>query len=199
MEKRRCREELEEHRAQRQRTEYGMYISHDGGNNWKNFQLNLPVVPITDLALKDNDLVIATQGRSFWVLDDLSVVQQLGPGITDKPLHVFSNPTVWRMAAGSSRGRGSVTNAGANPPNGIVINYFAKQVQDSTKGSINFYDKNKKLVRSFATDAKETTNKIEINQGMNQFAWNLLYPEAERIEGMVLWNGVINSMKCSRP
>lgn len=57
-------------------TEYGMYISYDDGGSWKPFQLNLPMVPITDLTIKENDLIVATQGRSFWVLDDLTVVQQ---------------------------------------------------------------------------------------------------------------------------
>ncbi|HNL65999.1 MAG TPA: hypothetical protein PKL81_12945, partial [Ferruginibacter sp.] len=61
-------------------TEYGMYISYDDGANWKPFQLNLPVVPITDLTIKENDLIVATQGRSFWVLDDLTVVQQKDNG-----------------------------------------------------------------------------------------------------------------------
>ena len=57
-------------------TEYGMYISYDNGANWKKFQLNLPLVPVTDLTIRNNDLIVATQGRAFWVLDDLSVLQQ---------------------------------------------------------------------------------------------------------------------------
>ena len=65
-------------------TEYGMYISYDYGENWKPFQLNLPLVPITDLTIKNNDLVVATQGRAFWILDDLSVVQNVEKNITKK-------------------------------------------------------------------------------------------------------------------
>src|SRR5262249_62022838 len=62
-------------------TEQGMYVSFDDGDHWQSFQLNLPVVPITDLALKDNDLVVATQGRSFWVLDDLTPLHQFTPAV----------------------------------------------------------------------------------------------------------------------
>jgi hypothetical protein len=171
-------------------TEYGMYISYDQGNNWKEFQLNLPPVPVTDLVIKNNDLVVATQGRAFWVLDDLSVVQQLDKNIVNKNLFAFNNPETWRIA-GSSFGAapGTNRNAGDNPVNGAVINFYVKNVLDSTKGSISFYDKNKKLIRTYSTDAKETRDKMEINKGMNQFAWNLQYPEVERVEGMILWNG----------
>jgi hypothetical protein len=65
-------------------TEYGMYISFNDGASWKPFQLNLPVVPITDLTIKENDLVVATQGRSFYVLDDLSTIQQMNNNILNK-------------------------------------------------------------------------------------------------------------------
>ena len=70
-------------------TEYGMYISYDDGVNWKPFQLNLPMVPITDLTIKENDLIVATQGRAFWVLDDLTPVQQKDNSILDKNLFAF--------------------------------------------------------------------------------------------------------------
>ncbi len=176
-------------------TEYGMYISYDAGNNWKRFQLNLPEVPVTDLAIKDNDLVVATQGRSFWVLDDLSVLQQLNSSIAAKTLHVFSNNSFWRIGGGSFGGNfGVARNAGANPPNGAVINYYVKNIGDSTKASITFFDKNKNKIRIYATDAKEPADKMEISAGMNQFAWNLQYPAADRIDGMILWNGVPGSI-----
>ena len=174
-------------------TEYGMYISFDDGANWKKFQLNLPEVPITDLAIKENDLVVATQGRSLYVLDDLSLVQQMNAGITKKNLHLFQVNPVWRIP-------GAVTtpvlprNAGANPPNGAVINYYLKQVSDTSKATLLIMNKDKKVIRSFATDAKEARDKFEINNGINQFVWNLRYPEAERIEGMILWNGVPGSL-----
>jgi photosystem II stability/assembly factor-like uncharacterized protein len=176
-------------------TEYGMYISYDGGSNWKSFQLNLPVVPITDLAIKENDLIVATQGRAFWILDDLGTIQEIqsnkGADLTAKNLHVFTVGPVDRIPDGGGGFRsGTSSTAGANPPNGAIINYYLKDIGDSTKASITLFDKNKKLIRVYATDASEARDKIEISKGMNQFVWNLQYPPAERIEGMILWNGV---------
>ncbi len=177
-------------------TEYGMYISYDDGASWKSFQLNLPEVPITDLAIKDNDLIVATQGRSIYVLDDLSVVQQRESSIASKNFHVFTVNPAWRMQGFGFR-VATLTNAGANPPNGVVINYYVKETSDSTKASVTILDKNKKTIRTYSTDAKEASDKMEISKGMNQFAWNLRYPEAERIEGMILWNGVPGGIMAS--
>jgi photosystem II stability/assembly factor-like uncharacterized protein len=172
-------------------TEYGMYISYDDGMSWKKFQLNLPEVPITDLAIKDNDLVVATQGRAFWMLDDLGLLQQMNAGIIDKKLHVFNVNPAWRIQGGRfSSSFGTPRNAGANPPNGVVINYYVKDAADSTKASVTIMDKDKKTIRVYATDAKEARDKMDISKGINQFVWNLQYPEGERIEGMILWNGI---------
>ena len=172
-------------------TEYGMYISFDDGANWKPFQLNLPIVPITDLTIKENDLVVATQGRSFYVLDDLSVLQQLKPGITSKNLHVFDvNPAYRMQVSPFAANFGTPRNAGANPPAGVVFNYYVRELPDSVKASVTILDKNRKTVRTYATDAKEAVDKMDLSKGMNQFVWNLQYPAADRIEGMILWNGV---------
>jgi photosystem II stability/assembly factor-like uncharacterized protein len=169
-------------------TEFGMYISYDDGSNWKPFQLNLPVVPITDLTIKNNDLVVATQGRAFWVIDDLTVVQQWKPELVSRSLHVFDVNPSYRMMSGRSRSFGQARNAGANPLKGPVMNFYAPGVNDSTSGSITIMDKNKKTIKTFSTSSKE--NKLELSKGMNQFNWDLKYPEAEKAEGMVLWNGV---------
>ncbi|MFZ9717933.1 MAG: WD40/YVTN/BNR-like repeat-containing protein [Chitinophagaceae bacterium] len=173
-------------------TEFGMYVSFDDGANWKPLQLNLPVVPITDLAIKENDLIVATQGRSFWVLDDLSVLQQANAGINNKPLHVFDVNPAWRIASASwSARRGMPQNMGSNPPSGAVIHYFVKEVSDSAKASISILDKNRKPIKTYSTDGKD---KIEIRSGMNQFVWDMQYPAAETVEGMVLWNGTPGSI-----
>lgn len=171
-------------------TEYGMYISYDDGASWQSFQLNLPVVPITDLALKNNDLVVATQGRSFYVLDDLSVIQQMNPALLAKPFHVFDVEPAYRMQSSNFRFGGTPRNAGANPPDGVVVNYYAKNVKDSAKAFVTVLDADRKVVKTFSTTAKEAANKIEVTPGMNQFVWNLRYPDAEKIDGMILWNGV---------
>ncbi|HMP18634.1 MAG TPA: hypothetical protein PKD72_16530, partial [Gemmatales bacterium] len=78
-------------------TEFGMYISFDDGKRWEPFQLNLPVTPITDLAIKNNDLIVATQGRSFWVLDNISPLHQWKPEIREAPLHVYQPANATRF------------------------------------------------------------------------------------------------------
>ncbi|MGZ5245602.1 MAG: WD40/YVTN/BNR-like repeat-containing protein, partial [Flavitalea sp.] len=171
-------------------TEYGMYISYDGGANWRSFQLNLPIVPITDLTTKNNDLIVATQGRSIYMIDDLTPLQDYNASITSKDLHVFNVNSSYRM---EGRSVANTVNAGMNPPNGAVINFFAKNVTDSTKASIEIFDKNKKSVRVYSTDSKDS--KMEISQGMNQFVWDMIYPAGERIDGMILWNGVPGGIK----
>lgn len=175
-------------------TEYGMYISYDDGANWKPFQLNLPMVPITDLTIKENDLIVATQGRSFWVLDDLTVVQQKASGITEKNLHVFAVNDAYRYDGYQNL---NAKNAGMNPPNGSVINYWIKNTTDSSKVSIEVMDKNRKQIKLFATDAKEKDNKIEVTKGMNQFVWDMNYPPAEKIDGQILWHGVVGGPKAA--
>ncbi len=173
-------------------TEFGMYISFDDGASWRPFQLNMPVVPITDMTIKDNDLVIATQGRGFYVLDDLGVLQQVNNFVADKKMHVFAPAAAVRMQANPFSGRfGAPRNAGANPPAGAVVHYLLHEATDSTQLTISVLDKNKKLIRSYGTGTKE---KLEPKDGLNTFAWNLTYPEAERVEGMILWNGVPGSI-----
>lgn len=181
-------------------TEYGMYISYDGGNNWKSFQLNLPVTPITDLAIKNNDLIVATQGRSIYILDDLSVIQQKNESILSKNLHVFEVNPAYRMPGGGRRGGAmtasvSARNAGMNPSNGVVINFFLKNVTDSTKLTIDILDKKKEKIKTFSTSSKE--DKITVVKGMNQFEWDMNYPVAEKMDGLILWNGFVRGPKAA--
>jgi hypothetical protein len=176
-------------------TEYGMYISFDDGNSWKRFQQNLPMVPITDLTIKENDLVVATQGRGFYVIDDLTILQEADDKISSKKIHVFDVRPAYRMPGSRfSQNFGTPVNAGANPPAGVVVNFYAAEVDDSTKASMTILDRDHKLIRSFSTDAKENNAKMDLSKGMNQFVWDMRYPETERIEGMILWNGVPGSI-----
>ncbi len=169
-------------------TEYGMYISYDDGDHWKPFQLNLPITPVTDMTIKDNDLVVATQGRAFYVLDDLSVVQQYNDSIVNRYLHVFDVNPAHRLLGGRFRGFGGThTNEGANPPNGVVFNYFVKDIKDSAKAFVRVFDTNHKEIKTFSTKSKE--NKLDVDKGMNQFVWDFQYPAAEKAEAMILWNG----------
>lgn len=172
-------------------TEFGMYISFDDGGSWKPFQLNLPMVPITDLTIKENDLVVATQGRAFYVLDDLSTIQQMDQRLSAKKLHVFKPADAYRMSGSVNTG---AKNSGMNPPNGVLINYLLKNVNDSSKVSITLFDKDNKLIRTYSTKGK-ADDKIEVKEGMNQFVWNLNYPAAEKVDGLILWNGSVGSPK----
>ncbi len=107
-------------------TENGVYVSFDDGARWQSLQRNLPIVPITDLALKDNDLIAATQGRSFWVLDDLTPLHQLRDDLIEEDVHFFASRAVPRIG-----GRGGFgpppTNLGQNPPSGVVFRYWLKE------------------------------------------------------------------------
>lgn len=169
-------------------TEYGMYISYNDGLQWKKFQQNLPIVPITDLTIKNNDLIVATQGRAFWVIDDLSRVQQLNPSILQKRLHAYAMEPVFRIPGSRwERGGGLPDHAGANPPRGAVLDFWLSGISDSTKGKVSFFDAKGELLRSFSTEDK--TNSLSLEEGMNRFIWNLTLPASDRVEGMILWNG----------
>lgn len=175
-------------------TEFGMYISYDDGATWNKFQLNLPIVSVTDLLLKENDLIVATQGRAIWILDDLTLVQQRKQANPQKALQVFGVNDAYRTEGFQST---ALRNVGTNPPNGVVFNYYLKDAIDSSKVSISILDKKGNIIRTFSRDAKDTTNKLDFNAGINQFVWNMQYPAAERIEGMILWNGNVGSPKAA--
>ncbi len=175
-------------------TEYGMYISYNYGADWKKFQLNLPVVPITDLTIKNNDLVVATQGRSFWILDDLTIVQNNKEDCLNRKLFVFPVNDAYRMHGYVDS---NIQNGGMNPPNGVVINYYLKDVNDSSEVKVTIYDRQRKAVKTFTKDAKEKKDQITFVNGMNRLVWDMQYEPGEKIEGMVLWNGSAGGPKAA--
>jgi photosystem II stability/assembly factor-like uncharacterized protein len=177
-------------------TENGMYISFDDGGHWQRFQLNLPLVPITDLTIKDNDLIVATQGRAFWVLDDLTPLHQLKPDVMDKPLYAFTPRPTYRLPGGGRGGGGDDeggprTPQGQNPPAGAVIQFHLKDAPaKGDKASLDILDASGAVVRTFTPDAAQQGDRWEPRKGMNRFAWNLLYPGTETFPGMILWGGL---------
>ncbi|WP_104735017.1 WD40/YVTN/BNR-like repeat-containing protein [Hanstruepera ponticola] len=163
-------------------TETGMYISFDDGKNWQPFQLNLPVVPITDLAIKDNNLIVATQGRSLWIIDDLSVLHQLYGSSTNSNF-LFKPKDTYRMdGAGQS---GSKT-AGTNHPKGVMTYFNLKDYKEDDAVSLTYFDQKGDTIKTFSTINKKE-DKLGVKKGMNQFNWNMTYDGAEKLDGMILW------------
>ncbi|HUB59500.1 MAG TPA: hypothetical protein VL978_02295 [Puia sp.] len=172
-------------------TEYGMYVSFDDGAHWKPMQLNLPIVPVTDLTIKDNSLVVATQGRAFWVLDDLTLLQELSADPLRAHLHVFGVDDAYRFGAGGRRRNRdrAIANAGQNPPTGVVIRYWLKDAPDSPKVSVTIFDKRHLPIRTFSSRSKDADSRLECRSGMNTFVWDMLYAPAVKVPGMLLWTG----------
>ncbi len=165
-------------------TERGMYISFNDGKNWQKFQLNLPMVPITDLAIKDNNLIAATQGRSLWIIDDITPLQQLNNNKED--FFVYKPKDSYRM----SGGRGAKSKrSGTNHYGGVGINYYLKSLNEKDTVALHFYDQNKNLIRSFSNfpNKEKKEGKLKPKQGDNQFYWNMMYTGADRVKGMILW------------
>ena len=171
-------------------TESGLYVSMDDGAHWESFQRNLPIVPITDLAIKDGDLIVATQGRSFWVMDDLSLLHQWKPEITDKSVHMFSSRPTYRMRGGGRSRPGSTS--GQNVVAGVPIRIYLKEGPGkSEEFQLDILDSNGKSVRTFATKPDKSSQQmpLKLKAGMNELRWDMRYPGAETFDGMVLWGG----------
>lgn len=171
-------------------TETGMYISFDDGSSWKPFQLNLPIVPITDLTIKNDNLIAATQGRSFWLIDDLTPLHQLNDNVAKSEVHLYKPLPSYRMGAGGGWGRPSKTE-GKNHPGGVMIHYYVKDTA-KVAASLEIMDKDGKLIKKYSTkpDKKAKEEQLpKIKPGMNRFVWNMRYPDAEGFDGLILWAG----------
>lgn len=176
-------------------TETGMYISFDDGKSWSPFQMNLPIVPITDLTIKNDNLIAATQGRSLWLIDDLTPLHQLNDDVVNSDFYLYKPMPSYRMDGGA--GRTSKT-AGENHPGGVMVSYYLKDVTDSTKVRLEFIDSNGELIRAFDTQPDKANNEVELKdlqQGGNRFVWDMRYPPASDFDGMILWWAGMNGPK----
>jgi photosystem II stability/assembly factor-like uncharacterized protein len=170
-------------------TETGMYISWNGGSTWQPFQLNLPIVPITDLKIHKGDLLIATMGRSFWIFDDLGLLRQnIGKEESFKIYQpedaIIGNwgSSLNRTAADNS---GTSTFQGVNPANGAVIYYNLPKLPDSIQIKMEIKDSNGKLVRSLSSRKDDTFKSysggpaaeptLSKNKGLNRFVWDMRF------------------------
>ena len=169
-------------------TEKGVFVSFDDGGRWQSLQLNLPVVPVHDLIVHGDDLAIATHGRSFWILDDISPLRQLKPEDLDAAVHLFRPAPAYRTRGGGFfRSRGAV---GSNPPSGVIIDYSLKSVP---KGDITMeiLDAKGQVVRKFTSEPEKQAGPqgrrsphptpLPKKAGLNRYVWNMQYPMARAV------------------
>ncbi len=171
-------------------TEHGIYMSFDDGDNWQSLSLNLPVTPVHDLMVKNTDLVIATHGRSMYVLDNIEVLRQLTPAVAQSNFFLFVPADGMRSVS-----------------QGVMIDYYLKQPAD--KLSIEILDARGNLVAAFTgarPDEKQKPEapaagagddspqaaapaRVTVRAGMNRFVWDMRYPDATGFPGIILWAG----------
>jgi photosystem II stability/assembly factor-like uncharacterized protein len=171
-------------------TETGIYLSRNGGTSWEPFQLNMPVTPITDLKIAHGDLIIATSGRSYWILDDLNTVREVKTSV-EKPTIYTPEETIlghWysQLNGNSSDFNGTDPFEGVNPASGMVIYYHLPEtVTDSTEISLEIKDETGALVRMISSknnpDFKSYPGGpsaepvLTVKKGVNRFVYDLRY------------------------
>jgi len=193
-------------------TETGMYVSFDNGEHWQSMQLNLPIVPITDLAIqkREKELVVATQGRAFWILDDLPVLHQMmdnGGLSAASETRLYKPKESYRMPGGGFP-LGPTATLGRNPANGVVV-YYSLKAKPASDVDLEFLDSAGKSIRKFTAKAKGEgaaagpppappgegffggggAPPVPTDIGLNRFVWDTRYPDAVRFPGMILWAG----------
>lgn len=169
-------------------TESGMYVSFDDGANWKPFQLNLPIVPITDLTIKNDNLIAATQGRGFWLIDDLTPLHQWQASMSKQEPFLYKPLPSYRMGSVVGLDRTSRTE-GQNHPGGVMVHFY---VPDTTKADVKleFVQMDGTVIKRYATrpDVSKKEERLRLQRpGMNTFVWNMRYADAERFDGLILW------------
>ncbi|MTI39279.1 WD40/YVTN/BNR-like repeat-containing protein, partial [Fulvivirga lutimaris] len=175
-------------------TENGMYISFDDGTSWKPFQLNLPTVPITDLTIKNDNLIAATQGRSFWLIDDLTPLHQLSDQVKSSSSFLFKPMDSYRMGGASY---GNPKTSGENHPGGVMVHYYLKDTSKVDTVRMTFMEEGGKAIRTFSNfpDKEAKEGKLDIKPDMNRFIWDMRYTGAEGFDGMILWWASLNGPK----
>ena len=183
-------------------TETGFYISYDAGDHWKQLQLNFPVVPITDLKVHENHLLASTQGRAFWILDDLAPIRNYKTDTSKNSL--FAVADVYRISGGSVLDRGGlldkndkpISTLAANQASGAVI-YYTVHAPDSIakKASVTFSDNKGKVIRTFyakppanttSNNKNENDPTLDVKPGLNRFVWDLREESIASIPGVFI-------------
>ncbi|HEX9688151.1 MAG TPA: glycosyl hydrolase [Thermoanaerobaculia bacterium] len=191
-------------------TETGLHVSFDGGTSWQAFQSNLPVVPITDLVVKEKDLVVATQGRSFWILDDLTPLHDYRAGLTSERVHLFAPRPAVRMGRGGFDEEGPSGALGKNPPSGVVVSYWLKEKPaEKDVLTVEFLD-GEKILRTYTSQKKEPKNNgllvgllvgpagggdddepgdkpLEPKAGLNRITWDMRILRPTLVPKAIIW------------
>ena len=157
-------------------TEYGMYVSFNNGSDWQSLQLNLPNVPITDMETVENDLALSTQGRSFWILDDLAPLQQ-AKDVGSSTTYLFDVRDTYR------------TNIGGRSRLGAGIRFYLRNIErDTTKiTTLSIIDASGRVAKKWSTEPVKDSDesKLELKNGFNQLKWNLTYPSPKMVSNFV--------------
>lgn len=181
-------------------TELGVFISWDGGKEWIPFQLNLPVTPITDLRVHQDDLIAATSGRSFWILDDLTLIRQYkketGSVMIYQPEDAYLVNGYSELDETDEDFSGSNRYRGVNPSTGIVLYYQLPEIKTTEQLVLEIRDAQGNMVRSFTTKPDSTYKRydggpsaeplLSAKKGLNRFVWNLRYPTMPGVPGVYI-------------
>lgn len=179
-------------------TEKGLYLSWNGGKSWKPFQLNLPKTPITDIKIHQGNLIVATSGRAFWILDDLSMLSQYEPA--KKGLRLYTPNAAMNgrwfspMSGKTDKFKGMNTLSGVNPANGMVIYYELPKLNDLAVLTMDILDADGKLVRSFSSEKDKNYKPhngggprpaptLSKKEGLNRFVWDMRTPILPGVPG----------------
>ncbi|WRI31732.1 glycosyl hydrolase [Maribacter sp. BPC-D8] len=166
-------------------TETGMYVSFNDGASWSPFQMNLPIVPITDLTIKDDNLIVATQGRSLWIIDDLTVLHQLDESKKNSNTVLFKPKDSYRTKGRASK-KPSKT-AGQNLENGVITHFLMKNYTEKDTVQLTYTSMAGDTLANYSTAAKKKDKKLEVKKGGNTFVWDTRGKGAEKLEGMIFW------------
>ena len=175
-------------------TEWGMYVSFDDGNSWSSFQMNLPITSIRDLYVRDNDLIAATHGRSFWMIDDLTPLHQLSDEVANSKFYLFKPDKAYRMQQSGGWNKPNPKLVGANHPDGAIINYYIKEAQENDTITIDILEMDGSLIQRFSNkDNDDETNlkkekPLNTVSGGNRLIWDLRYPGYKTFKGMVFYS-----------
>jgi photosystem II stability/assembly factor-like uncharacterized protein len=175
-------------------TELGAYVSFDDGDHWQPLQQNLPVVPVNDLKVQGNDLVAATQGRAFWIMDDVSLLRQLTPDLPGKTIAMVETGPAYRLPGGGFSL--PIPRIGQTPPSGAQLLFYLKNAPDSaTTGALEIVDGAGAVIRTWKTRPGKPgamglkADSLPLQQGINRVRWNLQYAGPQGIPGVVSFGG----------